>query len=34
MDFIRVKARSGAKYYSVLIDSEATETVRQFSDKV
>jgi uncharacterized protein with von Willebrand factor type A (vWA) domain len=33
-DFIRVKLRSGAKCYSVLIGSDATETVTQFSDKV
>jgi uncharacterized protein with von Willebrand factor type A (vWA) domain len=33
-DFIRAKTRSGAKCYSVLIGSEATETVKQFSDKV
>ena len=33
-DFIRVKLRSGAKCYSVLIGSETTETVNQFSDKV
>jgi uncharacterized protein with von Willebrand factor type A (vWA) domain len=34
MDFIRAKTRSGAKCYSVLIGSETTETVKQFSDKV
>jgi uncharacterized protein with von Willebrand factor type A (vWA) domain len=33
-DFIRAKTRSEAKCYSVLIGSEATETVKQFSDKV
>jgi uncharacterized protein with von Willebrand factor type A (vWA) domain len=33
-DFIQVKRRSGAKCYSVLIGSETTETVKQFSDKV
>ena len=33
-DFIRAKTRSGANCYSVLIGSEATETVKQFSDKV
>jgi uncharacterized protein with von Willebrand factor type A (vWA) domain len=33
-DFIRTKTRSGAKCYSVLIGSEATETVKQFADKV
>ena len=33
-DFIQAKRRSGAKCYSVLIGSEATETVKQFSDKV
>ena len=33
-DFIRAKTRSGAKCYSVLIGSETTETVKQFSDKV
>jgi uncharacterized protein with von Willebrand factor type A (vWA) domain len=32
--FIQAKSRSGAKCYSVLIDSESTETVKQFSDKV
>ncbi len=33
-DFIQAKRRSGAKCYSVLIGSETTETVKQFSDKV
>ena len=33
-DFIRAKRRSGAKCYSVIIGSETTETVIQFSDKV
>jgi uncharacterized protein with von Willebrand factor type A (vWA) domain len=33
-DFIQTKRRSGAKCYSVLIGSETTETVKQFSDKV
>jgi uncharacterized protein with von Willebrand factor type A (vWA) domain len=33
-DFIRAKTRSGANCYSVIIGSEATETVKQFSDKV
>jgi uncharacterized protein with von Willebrand factor type A (vWA) domain len=33
-DFIHAKRRSGAKCYSVLIGSETTETVNQFSDKV
>jgi len=33
-DFIQAKHRSGAKCYSVLIGSETTETVTQFSDKV
>jgi uncharacterized protein with von Willebrand factor type A (vWA) domain len=33
-DFIRAKTRSAAKCYSVLIGSETTETVKQFSDKV
>jgi uncharacterized protein with von Willebrand factor type A (vWA) domain len=33
-DFIRAKTHSGAKCYSVLIGSEATETVKQFSDKL
>ena len=33
-DFIRTKTGSGAKCYSVLIGSETTETVKQFSDKV
>ncbi len=33
-DFIRAKTRSGANCYSVLIGSETTETVKQFSDKV
>lgn len=32
--FIQAKSRSGAKCYSVLIGSKATETVKQFSDKV
>jgi uncharacterized protein with von Willebrand factor type A (vWA) domain len=34
VDFIQAKGRSGAKCYSVLIGSETTETVKQFSDKV
>src|SRR6266498_6018492 len=34
VEFIRAKTRSGAKCYSVLIGSETTETVKQFSDKV
>ena len=33
-EFIQAKNRSGAKCYSVLIGSDATETVKQFSDKV
>jgi uncharacterized protein with von Willebrand factor type A (vWA) domain len=33
-EFIQAKNRSGAKCYSVLIGSESTETVKQFSDKV
>jgi uncharacterized protein with von Willebrand factor type A (vWA) domain len=33
-DFIRAKTRTGAKCYSVLIGSETTEAVKQFSDKV
>lgn len=33
-EFIQAKSRSGAKCYSVLIGSESTETVKQFSDKV
>ena len=33
-DFIQAKRRSEAKCYSVLIGSETTETVKQFSDKV
>ncbi len=33
-EFIQTKSRSGAKCYSVLIGSESTETVKQFSDKV
>src|SRR5262245_57698353 len=33
-EFILTKSRSGAKCYSVLIGSESTETVKQFSDKV
>jgi uncharacterized protein with von Willebrand factor type A (vWA) domain len=32
-DFIQAKRRSGAKCYSVLIGSETTDTVKQFSDK-
>ncbi len=32
--FIRAEKQSGVKCYSVLIGSETTETVRQFSDKV
>jgi len=34
IDFIRTKTRSGAKCYSVLIGSEVTETIKQFSEKV
>jgi uncharacterized protein with von Willebrand factor type A (vWA) domain len=34
VEFIRAKTRSGAKCYSVLIGSETTKTVKQFSDKV
>ncbi|MBI2231478.1 MAG: hypothetical protein HYU46_20560, partial [Deltaproteobacteria bacterium] len=34
VDFIQAKTRTGAKCYSVLIGSETTETVKQFSDKV
>ena len=34
VDFIQAKTCSGAKCYSVLIGSETTETVKQFSDKV
>jgi uncharacterized protein with von Willebrand factor type A (vWA) domain len=34
MEFIQAKSRSGAKCYSVLIGSDAVETVIQFSDKV
>ena len=34
MDFINSKTRWGAKCCSVLIGSETTETVKQFSDKV
>ncbi len=33
-DFIQAKGRSGARCYSVLIGSETTETLKQFSDKV
>ena len=33
-EFIQAKIRSGARCYSVLIGSESTETVKQFSDKV
>ena len=33
VDFIRAKTRTGAKCYSVLIGSDATDTVKQFSDK-
>jgi uncharacterized protein with von Willebrand factor type A (vWA) domain len=33
-EFIQAKNRSGGRCYSVLIGSDATETVRQFSDKV
>lgn len=33
-EFIQAKSLSGAKCYSVLIGSESTETVKQFSDKV
>jgi uncharacterized protein with von Willebrand factor type A (vWA) domain len=32
--FITTKNRSAAKCYSILIGSEATETVRQFSDRL
>lgn len=32
--FLSAKSQSGAKCFSVLIGSEATETVKQFSDKV
>src|SRR6266542_5546810 len=32
--FIQAKSSSGARCFSVLIGSDATETVRQFSDKV
>jgi len=32
--FLSAKSQSGARCFSVLIGSEATETVRQFSDKV
>jgi uncharacterized protein with von Willebrand factor type A (vWA) domain len=34
VEFIQTKGRSGARCYSVLISSETTETVKQFSDKV
>ena len=34
VDFIQAKTRTGANCYSVLIGSETTETVKQFSDKV
>jgi uncharacterized protein with von Willebrand factor type A (vWA) domain len=34
MEFIQKKGRSGARCYSVLIGSDATKTVREFSDKV
>jgi uncharacterized protein with von Willebrand factor type A (vWA) domain len=34
VDFMRAKTRAGAKCCSVLIGSETTETVKQFSDKV
>ncbi len=33
-EFIQAKSRSGARCFSVLIGSEATETIRQFSDDV
>jgi uncharacterized protein with von Willebrand factor type A (vWA) domain len=32
--FIQAKSSSGARCFSVLIGSDATETVTQFSDKV
>lgn len=32
--FIQAKSRTGARCFSVLIGSDATETVKQFSDKV
>lgn len=34
LEFIQAKGRSGARCYSVLIGSDATKTVREFSDKV
>ena len=34
MEFLQAKIRSGARCFSVLIGSDVTETVRQFSDKV
>ena len=33
-EFIQAKTRSGARCFSVLIGSETTETVKQFSDRV
>ena len=33
-EFIQAKSRFGAKCYSVLIGSDATKRVRQFSDRV
>ena len=33
-EFIQAKSRSGARCFSVLIGSDATDTVKQFSDKV
>jgi hypothetical protein len=33
-DFIQAKSRSGAKCYSILIGSQTTETLRQFSDRI
>ena len=33
-EFIQAKSRSGARCFSVLIGSDVTETVKQFSDKV
>ena len=34
VEFIQAKSRSGARCFSVLIGSDATDTVKQFSDKV
>jgi len=34
VEFIQAKSRSGARCFSVLIGSDATEIVKQFSDKV